>query len=154
NQVFLNIITNAIYAINKKFNGDSGGILEICTEADDENISISVKDNGIGMPEDIKEKVFEPFFTTKEVGEGTGLGMSIVYNTIKKHKGEIKIESQVGEGTMFIISLPILQQNAEVLFVGIILYLILFKITLAIYVSFVLCINLRKYFILMMKPTT
>jgi len=111
NQVFLNIITNAIYAINKKFNGNSGGILEICTVADGENVSISIQDNGTGMPEDIKEKIFEPFFTTKEVGEGTGLGMSIVYNTIKKHKGEITIESQVGEGTKFTIVIPIIQQN-------------------------------------------
>lgn len=111
NQVFLNIITNAIYAINKKFKGNNGGILEIRTVANDEDVSISIRDNGTGMPEDIQERIFEPFFTTKEVGEGTGLGMSIVYNTIKKHKGEIKIESQVGEGTRFTLVIPIIQQN-------------------------------------------
>lgn len=111
NQVFLNIITNALYAISKKFDGNSGGILEIKTEADTENIYISIRDNGIGMPTEVKEKIFEPFFTTKEVGEGTGLGMSIAYNTIKKHQGEIKIESSVGEGVKFLIVLPRKQQT-------------------------------------------
>jgi len=110
NQVFLNIITNAVYAINKKFNGSSGGVLEISTAIDEDNVIISIRDNGTGMREDIKEKIFEPFFTTKEVGEGTGLGMSIVYNTIKKHKGEIKVESQIGEGTKFTLIIPLIQQ--------------------------------------------
>ena len=110
NQVFLNIITNAIYAINKKYNGNRGGVLEISTVKDDENVSISIQDNGVGMPDDVKEKIFEPFFTTKEVGEGTGLGMSIVYNTIKKHNGYINIESQVGVGTTFVLVIPLKQQ--------------------------------------------
>lgn len=110
NQVFLNIITNAVYAINKKFNGSTGGILEISTGIDGNNVFISIQDNGTGMREDIREKIFEPFFTTKEVGEGTGLGMSIVYNTIKKHKGEIKIESREGEGTEIILIIPLMQQ--------------------------------------------
>ncbi|SEL59015.1 sensor histidine kinase [Parapedobacter koreensis] len=110
NQVFLNIITNALYAINKKFDGKSGGLLEIKTEVDSVNVYISIKDNGTGMPAGVREKIFEPFFTTKEVGEGTGLGMSIAYNTIKKHQGEIKIESEVGEGTNFILVIPLKQQ--------------------------------------------
>lgn len=110
NQVFLNIITNGIYAINKKFDGRPGGILEIKTAFDAENAYISISDNGVGMPDDVKEKMFEPFFTTKEVGEGTGLGMSIVYNTIKKHQGEIKVESSVGEGVTFLIIIPLNQQ--------------------------------------------
>ncbi|WP_257669516.1 sensor histidine kinase [Parapedobacter tibetensis] len=110
NQVFLNITTNAIYAINKKFEGESGGNLMIKTEADDTNVYIFIKDNGVGMPADIIEKIFEPFFTTKEVGEGTGLGMSIVYNTIKKHHGEIEIDSLVGEGTEFRLVIPLQQQ--------------------------------------------
>ncbi|SKB48526.1 hypothetical protein SAMN05660226_01598 [Parapedobacter luteus] len=110
NQVFLNIITNALYAINKKFEGRPGGLLEIKTGVDAVNVYISIKDNGIGMPADVQEKIFEPFFTTKEVGEGTGLGMSIAYNTIKKHQGEIKIESEVGEGTNFILIIPLRQQ--------------------------------------------
>jgi len=110
NQVFLNIITNALYAINKKFEGNPGGVLRIVTRADEINVYISIEDNGVGMPAEIREKVFEPFFTTKEVGEGTGLGMSIAYNTIKKHQGEIKIESETGLGTKFVMIIPLKQQ--------------------------------------------
>lgn len=114
NQVFLNIITNAIYAINKKFVGESGGVLVIATEVDSAHAYITIQDNGIGMSTEVMEKVFEPFFTTKEVGEGTGLGMSIVYNTIKKHQGEIKIDSTVGEGTTFRLIIPLRQQIQQV----------------------------------------
>ncbi|WP_170845698.1 sensor histidine kinase [Parapedobacter composti] len=113
NQVFLNIITNALYAIHKKFNGKPGGVLGIKTDVDADNVYISIKDNGIGMPADIRDRIFEPFFTTKEVGEGTGLGLSIVYNTIKKHQGEIKIESEVGEGTEFMLSIPLNLQAVD-----------------------------------------
>lgn len=111
NQVFLNIITNAIYAIDKKFPANSGGILKIETSLLDNGSSVAVKisDNGIGIPEDIRNKIFEPFFTTKDVGEGTGLGMSIAYNTIDKHNGKIWIESVLGEGTTFNIVIPIKQ---------------------------------------------
>jgi len=110
NQVFLNILTNAIYAINKKFADGVGGILELKTRREGENVSIYIHDNGTGMPDHVREKMFEPFFTTKEVGEGTGLGMSIVYNTIKKHKGEIRVDSQMGEGTTFVLTIPLIQQ--------------------------------------------
>lgn len=111
NQVFLNIITNGIYAINKKFNGEPGGVLEIKTMVDGEYALIVIRDNGVGMSDEVKEKMFEPFFTTKEVGEGTGLGMSIVYNTIKKHGGEIKVDSSLGEGVSFSITIPLHQQT-------------------------------------------
>ena len=111
NQVFLNIITNGIYAINKKFNGESGGVLEITTTADAEKAYISIADNGVGMSEEVMGRMFEPFFTTKDVGEGTGLGMSIVYNTIKKHNGDIKVNSTVGEGVSFLISIPLRQHK-------------------------------------------
>ncbi|MGV3763114.1 sensor histidine kinase [Parapedobacter sp.] len=110
NQVFLNIITNGIYAINEKFGGKPGGILEIQTTVDAENAVVAIRDNGVGMSDQVKEKMFEPFFTTKDVGEGTGLGMSIVYNTIKKHGGEIKVDSSVGEGVSFLIVIPLKQQ--------------------------------------------
>lgn len=109
NQVFLNLITNGVYAINKKFGNDTGGLLSIVTEVVKENVHITIADNGIGMPEDVQGRIFEPFFTTKEVGEGTGLGMSIVYNTIKKHNGEIQIDSVLGHGTTFILIIPIKQ---------------------------------------------
>lgn len=110
NQVFLNIITNGIYAINKKFNGKPGGVLEIKTTADADQATITISDNGMGMSDEVRDKMFEPFFTTKEVGEGTGLGMSIVYNAIKKHGGKIKVDSAVGEGSSFLIIIPLNQQ--------------------------------------------
>src|SRR5690606_16025198 len=108
NQVFLNIMSNAIYAINKKFEDQDGGILTITTSSNENNVFVKIGDNGIGMDETTKKKIFEPFFTTKDVGEGTGLGMSIVYNTIRRHEGEIQINSTPGIGTEFVIQLPIL----------------------------------------------
>ncbi len=105
NQVFLNIISNAVFAIQEKFNNQNGGLLEITTTNDDQHLTIRIKDNGTGMTEATKNKIFEPFFTTKNVGVGTGLGMSIVYNTIKKHNAEIYLNSTEGIGTEFIIKL-------------------------------------------------
>jgi signal transduction histidine kinase len=67
----------------------------------------SVKDNGNGIPENIKEKIFQPFFTTKPTGQGTGLGLSLSYDIVKAHGGEIKIGSKEGQGSEFIIQLPI-----------------------------------------------
>ena len=106
NQVFLNIISNGVHAINKKFGEATGGEIRIKTYNDEEFVYIKISDNGIGMNETTMKKIFEPFFTTKEVGEGTGLGMSIAYNTIKKHNGQIFMESKLGEGTEFTIQLP------------------------------------------------
>jgi len=107
NQVFLNIISNAIYAIKKQFGDAEGGKLILQTCQDEENVYIKIRDNGIGMDEQTQKKIFEPFFTTKDVGEGTGLGMSIAYNTIKKHNGNIIINSKPGEGTEFILQIPV-----------------------------------------------
>ena len=115
NQVFLNIISNAIYAIDKKFGEEQGGILKISTSNNEKSIFVKIEDNGIGMDEITKKKIFEPFFTTKDVGEGTGLGMSIAYNTIKRHQGEIQVNSTPGIGTEFILELPIiLDLTAEI----------------------------------------
>lgn len=113
NQVFLNIITNAIYAIDKKYANNIGGELRIETGLVENNSSVEIRisDNGIGIPEDIKSKIFEPFFTTKDVGEGTGLGMSIAYNTVDKHNGKIWVESVLGEGSVFHIVIPIKQST-------------------------------------------
>jgi signal transduction histidine kinase len=108
NQVFLNIISNAIYAIEKQFGDKEGGEIIITTETEDGDVLIKVKDNGIGMSEQTIKKIFEPFFTTKEVGEGTGLGMSIAYNTIKKHNGQIVVNSEPGKGTEFILKIPLI----------------------------------------------
>jgi len=113
NQVFLNILSNAIYAINKKFGDEQGGILKISTSNNEKSIFVKIEDNGIGMDENTKKKIFEPFFTTKDVGEGTGLGMSIAYNTIKRHQGEIQVNSTPGLGTEFILELPIIFDLTE-----------------------------------------
>jgi two-component system NtrC family sensor kinase len=109
NQVFLNIISNAIYATNKKYGDEPGGRIIISTSVLGNNVLISIKDNGIGMNAGTINKVFDPFFTTKDVGEGTGLGMSISYSTIKKHFGELTVASSPGNGAEFIIQLPVKQ---------------------------------------------
>lgn len=112
NQVFLNILSNAIYAVKAKFNNEPGGWIAIKTALREPYVDIIISDNGTGMDEDTRRKLFEPFFTTKPVGEGTGLGLSIVYNTINKHNGIIKVNSEPGVGTSFIISIPINQYKA------------------------------------------
>jgi len=108
NQVFLNMISNAAYAVQKRFGEGTGGEISFTTTYDAENIYIKIKDNGIGMDPQMQNKIFEPFFTTKDVGEGTGLGLSISYNTIKKHNGHISFSSIPGEGTEFNIQIPII----------------------------------------------
>ena len=110
NQVFLNIISNAIYAIKKKFGESEGGLLSISTSYDDHFLSIKLADNGTGMDDNTKKRLFEPFFTTKDVGEGTGLGMSIAYNTMNKHNGQVIVNSEIGVGTEFILKLPLIQR--------------------------------------------
>ena len=107
NQVFLNIISNGVFAINEKFCGQPGGILKITTEHNEHSLIIKIEDNGTGMSEATKKKIFEPFFTTKDVGIGTGLGMSIVYNTMNKHNGHIYVNSAEGVGTEFILELQL-----------------------------------------------
>ena len=109
NQVVLNLIVNAAHAILPKHaaTGLKGKII-ISTKADDAAVEIRVADTGIGIPEDIRKKIFDPFFTTKEVGKGTGQGLAIAYSTVvDKHNGMIDLESTVGEGTVFIIRLPL-----------------------------------------------
>ncbi len=102
NQVFLNIITNAVQAVN-----EHTGKIVIRTVAQHGKVIIIIADNGKGIsPENLK-RIFDPFFTTKDVGQGTGLGLSIAFKIIEKHKGTIDVQSQVGKGTEFIITLPI-----------------------------------------------
>ncbi|WP_423147110.1 sensor histidine kinase [Rubrolithibacter danxiaensis] len=110
NQVFLNIISNAIHAINKHHDDNPGGKLSISTWFDQKHVFVKIEDNGTGMDENTQKKIFEPFFTTKEVGEGTGLGMSITYNTIKKHNGQIHLQSAPGKGTSFTLELPVIHE--------------------------------------------
>ena len=108
NQVFMNILTNAIQAIAAK--GAPGKEkLSISTRKERQNVVVSIRDTGPGIPQEIKERIFDPFFTTKEVGEGTGLGLSIVYGIIERHLGKIEVFSEEGVGSEFVITLPIHQ---------------------------------------------
>jgi signal transduction histidine kinase len=79
----------------------------VSTKSQVKSIEISVKDNGDGIPDNIKEKIFQPFFTTKPTGSGTGLGLSLSYDIINAHGGELKVETKEGEGSKFILKLPI-----------------------------------------------
>lgn len=108
NQVFLNIINNALNAIKMKpAQGEESLTITTRYHAADKQVSVGIRDSGIGMTEKVKEKIFEPFFTTKDVGEGTGLGLSIVFSIIEKHHGRILVESEPGKGAEFIIYLPL-----------------------------------------------
>ncbi|MGK2860952.1 MAG: sensor histidine kinase, partial [Chitinophagaceae bacterium] len=121
-RVILNLIMNALYAINERsscanLSIEASAKLEaseeykptvwISTKKNIDQVTISIKDNGSGIPKKILDKIFQPFFTTKPTGQGTGLGLSLSYDTVKAHGGEIKVESIEGEGTEFIIQLPI-----------------------------------------------
>ena len=108
-RVILNLITNAFYAV-KAAKSQKGNNYEptiwISTKRENEKILVTVKDNGTGIPDSVKDKIFQPFFTTKPTGEGTGLGLSLSYDIINAHNGQIKLESTEGEGTEFTIELP------------------------------------------------
>ncbi|MEM9933558.1 MAG: two-component regulator propeller domain-containing protein [Bacteroidota bacterium] len=101
NQVYMNIMSNAMQAI------DEEGRVYLKTWSKEGSVFISIKDTGVGMTEEVKQRIFEPFFTTKDVGEGTGLGLSISFGIIEQHQGNIIVNSEIGNGTEFLISLPI-----------------------------------------------
>jgi len=103
NQVFLNLLVNAIHAIES---AKDGGIIELTTQVMGQSVEVLIKDDGNGISNEHLARIFEPFFTTKRSGKGTGLGLAIVHKIIKEHKGELKVESQVGRGTRFTISFP------------------------------------------------
>ncbi len=104
-QVFMNILSNAIDAI------ENPGTITISTWKTNGLVKISIKDTGRGIPKDLKKRIFEPFFTTKEIGKGTGLGLSISHGIIEKLKGTIDVNSKEGEGSEFIITLPVIQES-------------------------------------------
>jgi signal transduction histidine kinase len=104
NQVFMNLLNNAIYALNKAEPGKEKKLI-IKTFEQDEHVYVVIKDTGIGMTSEVKNKIFDPFFTTKDVGEGTGLGMSIVFKIIESHHAKIEIESALGVGTTIVLIL-------------------------------------------------
>ncbi|HCW07222.1 MAG TPA: two-component sensor histidine kinase [Cytophagales bacterium] len=110
-RVILNLINNAFYAVNERLRQaqpDKGyePLVKVITKNLRDKIQICVQDNGSGIPEKVKEKIFQPFFTTKPTGQGTGLGLSLSYDIVKAHGGEIKIQDMKGEGAEFIIMLP------------------------------------------------
>ena len=110
-RVILNLINNAFYAASQ--NPPSGGrgakhepTVWLSTKKEGDKVLISVKDNGPGIQQKILDKIFQPFFTTKPTGQGTGLGLSLSYDIVKAHGGELKVETKESEGTIFIIQLP------------------------------------------------
>jgi len=116
-RVLLNLINNAFYAVDKKSKAGVDGYkpeVVVSTRVflsrgskGEERIEILVKDNGPGIPDEIKEKIFQPFFTTKPTGQGTGLGLSLSYDIVMSHGGELKVQAGKEQGSEFIINIPI-----------------------------------------------
>ncbi|MGN6298509.1 MAG: ATP-binding protein [Ginsengibacter sp.] len=120
-RVILNLINNAFYACAERSRSSVNEqksknlipyepAVSLSTKKSDNHVTITVSDNGNGIPQNIVDKIFQPFFTTKPTGQGTGLGLSLAYDIVKAHDGEIKVESKEGEGSEFIIELPIEKQ--------------------------------------------
>jgi len=110
NQVFMNLLSNAIDALEEAIakNNILDPQIRIVTETSDDKAVIRIADNGIGINQDVKERLFDPFFTTKEVGKGTGMGLAVSYQIIvDNHQGELQYISELGKGTEFIISIPL-----------------------------------------------
>ena len=106
-QVLVNLTTNAIHAM------PTGGQLTIITKKKREGVSLIVKDTGHGMTNEVKRKLFEPFFTTKPVGQGTGLGLSVVQGIVTTHHGKITVTSSPGKGAKFELTLPLKQVRGK-----------------------------------------
>jgi signal transduction histidine kinase len=98
--VLVNLVVNAIQAI------EFGGKIEIKTYSKDKSVYLVVSDTGKGMSEEVRKKIFLPFFSTKDVGEGTGLGLSVVHGIVSSHKGDISVASEEGKGASFSIRMP------------------------------------------------
>jgi two-component system, NtrC family, sensor kinase len=107
NQVYMNLIANASQAI------EGSGNIWISTREKGGRIIISIRDDGRGMPAGVRERIFEPFFTTKEVGKGVGLGLSIAYAVVKKHGGNIEVQSEPGKGSTFTVVLPLRRKTGR-----------------------------------------
>lgn len=115
-QVFMNLIVNACEAIAHCNDGRVGEVRIVTSTqrgAEATMLAISFEDNGCGMDATTQAKVFEPFFTTKPVGAGTGMGMAIAFGIIKEHGGRIDVESTVGKGSRFVVTLPMQASQAE-----------------------------------------
>jgi signal transduction histidine kinase len=101
-EVFINLITNAIHAVSSQ----DGGNIWLSTFINEGKVVIQVKDDGPGIDESIRDRLFDPFVSTKPTGQGTGLGLSICYGIIKRYDGEIRVESEKGQGANFKVILP------------------------------------------------
>ena len=109
NQVILNLVVNAAQAM-----GEERGRIVVRSGSDDAGqVWVEVADNGSGIPKDVLPRIFDPFFTTKPVGVGTGLGLALSYGIVQKHRGRISVESEVGQGTTFRVTLPVRQPSAS-----------------------------------------
>ena len=109
-RVILNLITNAFYAVTERKKMQPEGyepVVSVSTRKEKEMVVVKVKDNGTGIPQKVLDKIFQPFFTTKPTGQGTGLGLSLSYDIVKAHGGELKVETKEGEGTAFTIGIPV-----------------------------------------------
>ena len=109
-RVILNLITNAFYVVDEKKKQIGEGYeptVSVSTKKIGDKVEIKVSDNGNGIPQKVLDKIFQPFFTTKPTGQGTGLGLSLSYDIVKAHGGELKVETKEGEGAEFVIQLPI-----------------------------------------------
>jgi polar amino acid transport system substrate-binding protein len=106
-QVMVNILINASHAIEQKNNGEMGNIYIKTFLYNNNKLYVQIKDDGIGMTNDVKKRIFDPFFTTKKARQGTGLGLSIAYGIIEEHAGTISVDSWPGEGSEFKIVFPL-----------------------------------------------
>jgi signal transduction histidine kinase len=112
-RVLLNLINNAFYAVSAKNQEAKEGYVPtvtVTTGLAGNTIFIEIEDNGNGIPSSIREKIFQPFFTTKPTGQGTGLGLSLSYDIVKAHQGELKLESEEGKFTKFTIAIPLVKK--------------------------------------------
>jgi histidine kinase len=115
-QVFLNLIMNARDAMDEK--AELGGhdvekVLKISSKKEKDQVVVNISDTGLGMSEEVKEKIFEPFYTTKPVGKGTGLGLSISFGIVRDYDGTIDVESEEGRGTTFTIRFPAAEEEGQ-----------------------------------------
>lgn len=113
NQAIMNLLTNAAQSVRAKHGETGQGLVSIRTWHEEGRITIAVKDNGVGLTDEVKSRMFEPFFTTKGVGEGTGLGLSITYSIVQKHNGQIAVDSTPGHGAEFRITIPVQQEKSD-----------------------------------------
>ena len=114
-QVLLNLLKNAAQAIHLREDDSEPGRITLRTRLNPPWAEIQVEDNGVGMPEAVRKRTFEPFFTTKEIGQGTGLGLSVSYFIItNNHKGQMEVQSAPGQGTCFTLRLPLANSSPTV----------------------------------------